>query len=361
MVSYIITQDELNSDGVSRSTKNNFTLYKYKLPVCIEFHKFRSVITMDSENGQQKIVCFSPPKSISHSEFCDLHSSKEIVSEEFVEGTMINVFWDGSGWKEATTSKIDADCFFFDTNPSSFFDMFVDALLSVNLDLSVLDKSYCYSFVMQHPNNRIVTPFTEISLYLISAYHIEKINETDTKITVIDNIHSDPMWDCTNVKFPARLNWDLKAPIQDMPYTMMGVSFKDTESGDRCKIRNPAYEYVRYLRGNQPKLSYRYLELRKMDKVVEFLKFYPEHTSSFRTYQSNLHKYTHELFKHYVNVYITKSCLVDVVDAKYHVGLKKLHYHYKNVLLPQQKYVTFPSTIEYVNALPEAVLMGIIR
>lgn len=359
MVSYIITQDELNSDGVSRSTKNNYTLYKYKLPVSVELNKLRSVISIDSENGQ-KIVCFSPPKSISYSEFCDLHSAKDIVSEEFVEGTMVNVFWDGSEWKQSTKSKLDADCFFFDTN-GSFYRMFADAILSAKLDLSTLNKSYCYSFVMQHPENRLVTLFTEIKLYLISAYHIERINDTDTKITVVDNVQTDPVWSSTYVKFPARLNWDLKTHIEGMPYTMMGVSFKDTETGDRCKLRNLAYEYVRHLRGNQPKLRYRYLELRKMDNVVEFLKFYPEHSAQFRQYQTNLHTYTSELFKHYVNIYIKKSYLIDTIDSKYHIGLKRLHSHYKEVLLPQKKYVTLQATIEYVNRLPEAVLMSVIR
>lgn len=360
MVSYIITRDEMNSDGVCRSTKNNYTIYKYAQPIVShQFNKFRSVISIDSENGP-KIVCFSPPKSISYSEFFDLHSSKEIVSEEFVEGTMVNVFWDGTEWKQATKSKLDADCVFFDTN-ATFYRMFADSLSAVKLDLATLNKSLCYSFVMQHPENRLVTPFTEIRLYLISAYSIENISETETKITVVHDIQSDPVWDLTLVKFPARLNWDLKTPIKGMPYTTMGVSFKDIETGDRCKLRNPAYEYVRHLRGNQPKLSYHYLELRKMDRVVEYLTFFPEHSAQFRKYQANLHQYTNALFKYYVDVYIKKSLIIDTIDIKFHIGLKRLHNHYKQVLIPQKKYVTLQETIEYVNALPEAVLMAFVR
>ena len=356
MTSYILSYDELNSDNVSRTldSTNTYTIYKYNQSVSAPFYKYRSIIGMGSN-----IVCFSPPKSMSYSEFCDTHSAKEIVSEEFVEGTMVNVFWDGSDWKKATKSKMDAVCFFFDTN-GVFNRLFEETLQSVNLDLNTLNKSYCYSFVMQHPENRLVTAFTEIKLYLISAYYIES-SLVNTKVNVVDTIQKDPVWESTRVQFPAVLEWDLLKPIENMPYTIMGVSFKDPISGDRCKLRNPAFEYVRHLRGNQPKLSYRYLELRKMGKVVEFLTFYPEHSGQFRYYQTNLHKYTNTLYNLYVNIFIKKNIQLDTVDHKYQISLKRLHYHYREVLVPQKKYVTLQTVIEYVNELPEAILMGVIR
>ena len=356
MTSYILSYDELNSDNVSRTldSTNTYTIYKYNQSVSAPFYKYRSIIGMGSN-----IVCFSPPKSMSYSEFCDTHSAKVIVSEEFVEGTMVNVFWDGSDWKKATKSKMDAVCFFFDTN-GVFNRLFEETLQSVNLDLNTLNKSYCYSFVMQHPENRLVTAFTEIKLYLISAYYIES-SLVNTKVNVVDTIQKDPVWESTRVQFPAVLEWDLLKPIENMPYTIMGVSFKDPISGDRCKLRNPAFEYVRHLRGNQPKLSYRYLELRKMGKVVEFLTFYPEHSGQFRYYQTNLHKYTNTLYNLYVNIFIKKNIQLDTVDHKYQISLKRLHYHYREVLVPQKKYVTLQTVIEYVNELPEAILMGVIR
>lgn len=356
MPSYILTQDELNSTNVSRTLDpdNTYTIYKYNQPVSSSFYKYRSIIGMGSN-----IVCFSPPKSMSYSDFCDTHSAKDIISEEFVEGTMVNVFWDGSDWKKATKSKMDARCFFFDTN-GVFYHLFNETLQHVNLDLNTLNKSYCYSFVMQHPENRLVTPFTEIKLYLIAAYYIEN-SSTDTKVTVVENIKSDAMWESTRVQFPEILDWDLRTPIAIMPFTMMGVSFKDTVSGDRCKLRNPAFEYVRHLRGNQPKLKYRYLELRKTGQVVEFLKFYPEHSDQFRYYQASLHKYTNTLYNLYVNVFIKKIIQLTTVDCIYQPGLKCLHHYYREILVPQNKYVTLQIVIDYVNGLPEAILMGVIH
>jgi hypothetical protein len=49
-------------------------------------------------NNQNKVVSFAPPKSIPSDKFIQSYNEKMegIVAEEFVEGTMINVFWDPS-------------------------------------------------------------------------------------------------------------------------------------------------------------------------------------------------------------------------------------------------------------------------
>lgn len=52
----------------------------------------RSIIV----NSDNKVICFAPPKSVSAYSFIDKYPDKSIniVAEEFIEGTMINVFWD---------------------------------------------------------------------------------------------------------------------------------------------------------------------------------------------------------------------------------------------------------------------------
>jgi hypothetical protein len=98
-----------------------------------------------------------------------------------------------------------------------------------------------------------------------------------------------------------------------------------------------------------------------MGKVVEFLQFYPEHSTQFRYYQANLHKYTTNIYRFYVNIFITHNMQLNEVDHTYRISLKQIHHHYREVLVPQMKFVTLQTVIEYVNALPEAILMGVIR
>jgi len=356
-MSYIIKKDELHSTYVCSANDGGYKIYKYKSPVSDHnLYKYRSIVEY---NGN--IVCFSPPKSLSQPDFCDLYYAKEYVAEEYIEGTMVNVFWDGNAWKTVSKSKMDADCIFFDTS-ISFKRMLAQTLESCGLVLNNLNKSYCYSFVMQHPENRIVSLFKIQQLYLIAAYEINRLDESQTKITTVNDIKDDPIWLTTTVKFPAKLVWDLKDKIPtNTPFTYMGVVFKNVATGDRCKLRNPAYEYVRQLRGNQPKLKYRYIELRKISKVGEYLTYYPEHAELFNHFKTQIHTFTNELFKLYVELNIKKSITLDTVDSKYRTALKKLHEHYKNVLKPQKMYLTRPIVIQFVNGLHEPIIMSLIR
>lgn len=358
MASYIINNSELNSEeNMYSKTDQEYCMYKYKSPPVSEvFYKYRSVITQND-----KVVCVSPSKSVPYRAFCDRHSAKEsVVAEEFIEGTMMNVFWDGFNWKTSTRFKMDGSCFFFQEN-GYFGIMFKETLDVCHIDLNELNKEYCYSFVMQHPENRIVTAFKTPQLYLIEAYKISEINKNETRVEVVSNVRNDPYWGSTLIRFPARLNFGLTDIISNMPYTIMGVSFKETVSGDRCKLRNSAYEYVRQLRGNQPKLSYRYLELRKTSQVKEYLSYYPEHSDHFKKFQDNLHKYTTGLYHTYVALNIKKTVQLEQVDSRFRPSLKRLHVYYKEVLAPQKKYITMSEVIQYVNALPEPIQMGFIQ
>ena len=70
---------------------------------------YRSVIV---KKNSWQIVCVSPPKSISPEVFMATYDPSSIVAEQFIEGTMINVFWDmdGDGWMVNTKSKVGAEC-----------------------------------------------------------------------------------------------------------------------------------------------------------------------------------------------------------------------------------------------------------
>ena len=130
----------------------------------------RSVIV----NPENRVVSFAPPKSISAETFMNMYPQKtpNIVAEDFVEGTMINVFFD-EYWRISTRSTIDANMSFYKTyngstesTTMSFNEMFNEACLANNFYLEALNQEFCYSFVLQHPNNRIVVPVKHPQLYL---------------------------------------------------------------------------------------------------------------------------------------------------------------------------------------------------
>ena len=133
---------------------------------------FRSVI---HKNG--KILVYSPPKAMNENIFISKYGPENCIAEEFIEGTMINLFFDyeNQEWEIASKSAIGAKNNFFvsDNNINKTFrTMFLEVCNHVNLDFDKLNKDYCYSFVFQHPDNRIVVPFNNMNLYLCATYYI---------------------------------------------------------------------------------------------------------------------------------------------------------------------------------------------
>jgi hypothetical protein len=85
----------------------------------------RSVIV----NSKNKVVGFAPPKSILCDDFIRKYSENttDIVAEQFVEGTMINVFWDDlAGWEISTRNTIGATSSFY-KGSKTFREMFIEA------------------------------------------------------------------------------------------------------------------------------------------------------------------------------------------------------------------------------------------
>ena len=329
----------------------------------------RSVVLRES-----KVVAFAPPKSVplerllpSLGDGASLRPADHIVAEEFVEGTMINVFWDtakglGGGWEIATRSCVGADTVFYASEESrqTFGAMFAEAAKYVNLDLMSLDRSLCYSFVLQHPKNRIVVPFAEPALYLVAVYEVSHVD--DDQIFVypqnMEKVKALASWENTCIQFPERYDsWDTYEDLRRQfaspttSFTLPGVVLQNPATGRRSKIRNPNYEHVRLLRGNQPKLQYHYMMLRKNGRVSEYLEFYPEHKQEFQLYRNWWHRFTRALFANYISCYVNKQKPLIEYPENFRTHMFSLHRLYLDQLMPKGLFVS-PKTVQtYANSL----------
>lgn len=330
----------------------------------------RSVIVNSSNN----VVGFAPPKSISAETFIQKHPQEQldsyIVAEEFVEGTMINVFFDPSigltgGWEISTRNTVGATSSFYKSpHAKTFRQMFMEAAAECNLNIELLDKKMCWSFVLQHPENRIVVPFSKPQLYLVSVYEI--INDSDK---VIVNSHDSSDFKTffsqlgTTVKFPEIYQFNNYSELiekygsMNTSYDIVGIVIHNKISGERTKIRNPVYEQVRNLRGNQPKLQYQYLCLRKEGKVKDFLKYYPENKREFSTFRDQVHLFTNTLYSNYVSCYMKKEKPLIEFSEQYRTHMFNIHQRYMNELKDKKLYVTNMVVQKYVNELHPSLLM----
>jgi len=329
-------------------------------------------------NSKNRILSFAPPKSIPSDEFIktnhlDTTNVNKLIAEEFIEGTMINVFWDpdvgiNGCWEMATKNEVGANTCFFKNykDNKTFRTMFLEAAIENNLILDLLDKNYSYSFVLQHPFNRIVVPFLKPQLYLIAIYRkfywIDRLNNDKMSIQIfpieISQVAKYGLLN-TTIKFPTKYEFtsysDLIKEYASMntPYYIVGVVIHNTETGERCKIRNPVYEQVKQLRGNQPKIQFQYISLRTQGKVSEFLNFYPEYKKDFSFFRDTVHLFTNTLYANYKECFIKKEKKLSDYSCEYKNHMYEIHKHY----LKTKQFITNTFVINYINKLEPQQLM----
>jgi hypothetical protein len=321
-------------------------------------------------NINNKVVSFAPPKSIQCDEFIKRYSSdmSNVTAEEFVDGTMINVFWDDSigitgSWEIATRNSVGATSIFFKgATAKTFRKMFLEAASENGLILDNLNKQYCYSFVLQHPENRIVVPYKTPQLYLVGLYSIH-YEDQNVFINAYDVQGFMDFFKETRVKFPKVYKFEKYSELIDQyasmntSYDVVGVVLHNKSEGVRSKIRNPVYEQVRNLRGNQPKLQYQYLCLRKEGRVKDFLQYYPENKQEFTTFRDQVHLFTNTLLSNYISCYIKKDRPLKEFSDQYRTHMYTLHQFFINDLREKKLFVNNSFVIKYVNELHPSLLM----
>jgi hypothetical protein len=356
-----------------RTNNSQYKVIRYdKNLLCIDlipsYGLCRSIIL----NSANQVVGFAPPKSYNAEQFFTKYSENTtgIQAEEFIEGTMINVFFDTSisvtgSWEISTRNTVGATSSFFKSPVSKTFrQMFMEAASECKLDINKLEKELCYSFVIQHPENRIVVPFSKPQLYLVGVYHIN--NEFNgITVTTYDAQEYQKFFSeiATTVKFPQIYDFNKYSELikkygsMNTSYDVVGVVIHNKNTGERTKIRNPVYEQVRNLRGNQPKLQYQYLCLRKEGKVKDFLKFYPENKSEFSTFRDQVHLFTNTLYANYVSCYIKKEKPLIEFSQQYRTHMFNIHQLYMNELREKKQFINNTVVQKYVNELHPSLFM----
>ena len=86
---------------------------------------------------------------------------------------------------------------------------------------------------------------------------------------------------------------------------------------------------MRRLRGNQPKLEYHFLALRKENKTDEYLKYYDEDAPFFNIYNKKLNEFSNILLIHYIDCFIKKTRHLREFPFEYKSHLYQIHENYK--------------------------------
>lgn len=316
---------------------------------------YRSVIF---SNG--KINVFSPPKAVNFYNFINCFSVQQCYGEEIIEGTMINLFYDNdlNKWNISTKTSVGGKLRFFQ-DQENFDVLFNEVCQKLEIDINLFDNNYMYSFVMQHPKNKFVLPIEDMKLYIIAIYKIEGTVIKEVEREKYNTLNLDHQF--SKLWFPYRFFIDSYENLMARFGTMnsnidcVGVMVKSL-NGVRTKIVNPGYKYIKNLRGNNCKLQFQYLSLRKDDKVKEYLKYFPESKKAFSEFRKYLHIYTETLYSNYISCYIKKEAPLLEYSPKFRTHMFNLHQDYLK-MKENNEYVNKQKVINYINNLEPAILM----
>jgi hypothetical protein len=200
--------------------------------------------------------------------------------EEFIDGVMINQWWNGTFWEMSTRTQMDAGGSYYGERP--FATLFGETFAAAGLRVDDhLDTSVIYSWVLQHPEERVVVApaFGAAKLWLVER---SRIDSAGIRTILTDTLPADsPLV----AHLPARhadlrTVSDIQARVASTGRRLgagwQGLVVKVAATGERYKLRSVQYNAARFLRGNQPKRAYLWLERWSEGKLPAYLRQYPE-------------------------------------------------------------------------------------
>lgn len=265
------------------------------------------------------------------------------------EGTLIRLFYSSkeSKWYISTHRKLNA----FNSRwgaAKSFGDIFVDSIKNhgwTSLDhlTDHLDKNYMYLFFIRNTlENKIVSdpPSESTTSYFVGC--MESGSNT---------LKSDVALDFPSQKPLLFQNWNevFDYVNQVNPKDKQGVLafYKDQDgSTKQLKIVNQKYQMYSQVRGNEPNLILRYLNIRSHPIYSKLIyDIYPEHLNKFINIENLIIKIAKNIHNAYISRFVNKNYVV-VSQEEYRV-IRECHgWHISN---REKNKVTLSQVIRILN------------
>ena len=313
----------------------------------IDFVRHCRGVIFEKGSKSTKPVCYPLSGGVNYEDFKKFIPFERVRFEESIDGTMINVFYFKNEWRVSTKGCIDAKRSRWGSS-KSFYTMFNEAC---NFDLQSLNKNYCYTFVLVHKDNRIVTKYSDPNLYLV---HVRDMT----------TLESRPRDEVYNVNFtrPKVLSFesyeDLENSLTELSYEKEGFMLYDSENTDvRVKLKGDAYVKVKNMKGNDKNKRYGLLKKILQNTETDYLRRFAEDYETVKELEHDLKSLIVSILYYYKNVRVNKIKM----DIPKHLApiIYKLHGIYlENVRhVKNSRYKTSFSVVKrYVYSLDTALV-----
>jgi hypothetical protein len=247
---------------------------------------------------------------------------------ESYEGSVIRMFYFGDKWYITTHRKLDAYRSKWASKKSfgEYFEEYIKNEYSINENFkkcidystnsednimdkfkSLLDKKKQYLFLLLNSNeNRLVSKRTsERNLYHVGTFIDFKLNMD------YDNTLCIP--------YPKKLEFkdtdSIKKYLLNIDYNECQGVIIFFPNNIQYKIYNKNYQNLLYVRGNEPSIKFRYLQIRmNADDNKTLRKLFPEYLNDFEEYENYIYKIAKIIYKAYIDRFIKKLYVITPVE-----------------------------------------------
>lgn len=326
--------------AIVRYVKEQSNFSQAHVPWC------RSVIV---DKASRRPVCVGPPKA---SKFTENDIDSVITAEEFIDGTMLNIFQESSEKPVVITtrSRIGGESQFYEGG-LTFGQMLreaVEDLKSILPEERSSETSRFVSVVIQHPKNRIVKSVETPTFFIVHQGYAN----SDGTLTIEENCAMNPVPKCNlnAIRGAKSVESWITQQSQELGFGWQGLVLKDGK-GRRWRMRSQVYETVRRIRGNESSSAERFARLRSSRTVDQYLSFYPEDRETFYNFEGELRKNTRQLLQFYKDVFRAHKVQYKQLPWPYKHHVSCLHNLYKDILKAKNEVVDLNTVIQYVNTL----------
>ena len=336
--------EHLKSEGlrIVENTESSLVVIRY-VKGTPDLALFRSVVWDTVSNLP---VCMAPPMAQNGDPPCQVQLS---ATEDFVDGVMVNAFVTNGALQLATRTTLGANNHFY--SEMSFADMFSDAISNTAMKglnglMEIMEAARvdcgavsCFaSFVLQHPEHRVVAKVEEATAYVVQMGYVSetgaiKICERSTNWPQAFGrlqVHSY----ATRRFAENEAKQMLQRTAVQRGWRWQGLVFKDGNGG-RWRLRSSTYQALRTLRGNEARAEDRFLRLRASKQVMEYLKHYSEDRDVFWGFEQSLRAKTEDVLKAYTAVHKARSLTFKELAVEYKPAVFLLHKLWLDELRPK--------------------------
>ena len=265
-------------------------------------------------------------------------SLTDYTLEEFIDGTAILMWYNphATKWEICTRSTPGAIHGFY-SRDLSFAQMFAEA--SQGLDMATLDTASSYTFVLQHPRNRIVLPVGRPAIRCVQRVQIQPDN-TLVYAEIPYALHPPRPYSFTSMT-------DLLSAIYTPTNRTQGIVIKSSDT--RWKHRTVFYNRAHRLRCNKSDLNEVYLTLWKDKTLEEYLATFREERRDAKNTLERFKQLTRQVYAVYNDAFKAKTLPRTAIPVSLRCFVYGLHNLYIQQLRPAQRTVDWQTAQDFMN------------